>query len=59
MLNFDFPVPTRLVFGRDTQHQVGDLVVEYGGKKVLLLYGGGGVKRLYRQDVPEIFKSIA
>ena len=51
MLNFDFLVPTRLIFGRDTQRQVGALVAGYGGRKALLHYGGGSVKRtgLYDQ----------
>jgi len=50
MLDFDFLVPTRLVFGRDTQHQVGELVVKYGGKKVLLHYGGGSIKKIGLYD---------
>ena len=59
MLNFDFVVPTRLVFGRDTQHQVGELVAKYGGKKVLLHYGGGSIKKtgLYDQVTESLRKA--
>jgi alcohol dehydrogenase YqhD (iron-dependent ADH family) len=45
MTNFDFLVPTRLVFGKGTQKQVGGLLRRYGAKKALLHYGGGSVKR--------------
>ena len=44
MLNFQICTPTNLVFGKDTQHQIGELVKPYA-KKVLLHYGGGSVKR--------------
>ena len=45
MLNFDFLVSTRLVFGKGAQRETGRLVKEYGAKKVLLHYGGGSIKR--------------
>lgn len=44
MLNFDFYAPARIVFGKGTQNQTGDLLKEYGVKKVLLHYGGGSIK---------------
>lgn len=44
MLNFDFCLPTRLVFGRDTHRQIGELIRPYA-KKVLLHYGGGSIRR--------------
>ncbi|MBR6285575.1 MAG: iron-containing alcohol dehydrogenase [Bacteroidaceae bacterium] len=40
MQNFNFYAPTQIVFGRDTENQVASLVKKYGGKKVLLHYGG-------------------
>ncbi len=40
MKNFNYYAPTQVVFGRDTEKQVGELVKKYGGKKVLLHYGG-------------------
>ena len=43
MKNFDHVIPTRIIFGKDTEAQVGSLVKEYGFCKVLLHYGGGSV----------------
>ncbi len=45
MLNFNYFTPTKVVFGKDTETQVADLVKEFGGKKVLIHYGGGSVVR--------------
>ncbi|MDR3314365.1 MAG: iron-containing alcohol dehydrogenase [Oscillospiraceae bacterium] len=44
MQNFTFDIPTKLVFGRDTQKQIGALLKPYA-KKILLHYGGGSIKR--------------
>lgn len=44
MKNFDYCSPTRIVFGRGTQHQVGALVKEHADR-VLLHYGSGSIKR--------------
>ena len=38
--NFEFYSPTRVVFGKETEQQVGKLVREYGGSRVLVVYGG-------------------
>ena len=45
MLNFEFCSPTKFVFGRNTQEKVGTLVKEFGGSRVLVVYGGGSVVR--------------
>ncbi len=45
MDNFSFNMPTRIVFGRDTESEVGRLVARYGGTRVLVLFGGGSVVR--------------
>lgn len=45
MDNFVFHSPTEFVFGRDTQKETGKLVARYGGKNVLLVYGGGSAER--------------
>ena len=45
MLNFEFCSPTKFVFGRDMQHKAGELVKEFGGSRVLVVYGGGSVVR--------------
>ena len=45
MFNFEFYAPTRVVFGKDTEKQVGKLVKEYGGTRVLVHYGGQSAVR--------------
>ena len=45
MQNFVQYTPTKVVFGKDTQKEVGKLVCEQGAKRVLLVYGGGSVVR--------------
>lgn len=44
MLNFDFHSPTRILFGRNEEKRIGELL-EPQARKVLLHYGGGSVKR--------------
>ncbi len=38
--NFEYYSPTRVVFGKGTEQQVGKLIKEYGGSRVLIVYGG-------------------
>ncbi len=45
MFGFRYFTPTKVVFGKDTEYQVADLVKEFGGTKVLIHYGGGSVVR--------------
>ena len=45
MLNFDFYSPTYFVFGKDRENEAGKLVRRFGGSRVLIVYGGGSVKR--------------
>lgn len=45
MFGFRYFTPTKVVFGKDTENQVADLVKEFGGTKVLIHYGGGSVVR--------------
>ena len=45
MENFVYYSPTEFVFGRETQSETGRLVARYGGRRVLLVYGGGSVVR--------------
>jgi hypothetical protein len=44
MDNFKFYNPVKIVFGRDTISQIGELISQFGFKKVLILYGGGSIK---------------
>lgn len=56
MENFEFHAPTKIIFGKDTHKQVGEVISSYGYKKVLLHYGGGSVKKngLYESIVASL-----
>lgn len=43
--NFEFYSPTRVIFGKGTEQRVGALVREYGGTRVLIVYGGKSAVR--------------
>jgi len=45
MKDFNFYAPTQVVFGRQSEERVAELIKHYGGKKVLVHYGGGSAKR--------------
>lgn len=45
MNNFQYYTPTKVVFGKDTEKQAGELVKEQKCNKVLVHYGTGSVKR--------------
>ncbi len=55
MLNFDMHIPTRIIFGKDTQKEIGRLIKPYT-KKALLHYGGNSIKKsgLYDQVVASL-----
>ena len=44
MNDFSLHLPTKIVFGRDAESKIGEEAARYG-KKVLLHYGGGSIKR--------------
>lgn len=43
MFDFNYYTPTKVVFGKKTEEKVAELVKEFGGKKLLIHYGGGSV----------------
>ncbi len=43
--DFNFYAPTRVVFGRDSEKQLAQLIRQQGGKRVLVHYGGGSARR--------------
>ena len=45
MFGFNYYTPTKVVFGKETEMKVAELIREFGGKKVLIHYGGGSVVR--------------
>ena len=50
MINFEYYNPAKIIFGKGVENGVGREVAKYG-KRVLLHYGGGSIKRngLYRE----------
>lgn len=45
MNGFTFYTPTEIVFGRETETRTAELVKKHGGSRVLIVYGGGSVKK--------------
>lgn len=45
MDNFRFYSPTEFIFGRDTQKETGKMTANYGGVKVLVVYGGQSAEK--------------
>jgi alcohol dehydrogenase YqhD (iron-dependent ADH family) len=58
MDNFTFQNPTKIIFGKDAENQVGKEVKKYS-KKILLHYGGGTIKTtgLYDRVVASLEKA--
>ena len=45
MFDFKYYTPTKVLFGKNTEKKVAELIKEFGGKKVLIHYGGGSIIR--------------
>ena len=43
--DFNFYAPTRIVFGRESESQLPQLIKDNGGQRVLVHYGGGSARR--------------
>lgn len=43
MIDFDLVIPTKIYFGKDKENQVGQIINEYGYKKVIIVIGQGSV----------------
>ncbi len=56
--NFTFHNPTKLHFGEDSLNKLSEELTHYG-KKVMLCYGGGSIKRngIYDQVMAELKKA--
>ena len=58
MQNFDYMTPTRLIFGKGVVEQLPEVMSNYG-KKILLTYGGGSIKKIGLYDkVKELLKGF-
>jgi len=49
MQNFDYMTPTRLIFGKDCITQLPEVMAQFG-KKILLTYGEGSIKKIGLYD---------
>lgn len=45
MNSFTYSLPTEMVFGKGVENKAAELIKKYGGHNVLIVYGGGSVKR--------------
>ena len=57
MKDFNFYAPTRVVFGRESEEKLPQLIQQYGGGRVLVHYGGGSAKRSGLLD--KVFKMLS
>ena len=56
MQNFDYMTPTRLIFGKGVVEKLPEVMAQFG-KKILLTYGGGSIKKIgLYQKVYELLK---
>ena len=46
MIDFEYYNPAKIIFGKDSINKLGDLLVEYGATKLLLVYSGEFIKSL-------------
>ena len=49
MKNFDYMTPTRLIFGKNVIEKLPAVMAQFG-KKILLTYGGGSIKKIGLYD---------
>ncbi|MBQ3783202.1 MAG: iron-containing alcohol dehydrogenase [Lachnospiraceae bacterium] len=58
MQNFDYQTPTRLIFGKGVVEKLPEVMGQFG-KKILLTYGGGSIKKIGLYDkVKELLKDF-
>ena len=58
MQNFDYQTPTRLIFGKGVVDKLPEVMGQFG-KKILLTYGGGSIKKIGLYDkVKELLKDF-
>ena len=46
MQNFTYCAPTKVIFGRGIESQIGSTLKDMGARRVLIHYGGGSVKKI-------------
>ena len=45
MKDFEFYTPTRMIFGREKEKQLGQIVASYGFRKVMIHFGGKSARQ--------------
>ena len=55
MIDFNFVSPTKIFFGKGKEAQIGDILVEFGAKRVLIVYGS---KRIEADLLPLVLSKI-
>lgn len=58
MINFEFYNPTKVIFGKDTEKQVGNEIKSLGYNKVLIHFGGGGKYLIKSGLLDRVHKSL-
>lgn len=57
MRNFNYSIPTQIFFGKDQIKVLAEQIRNFGGSRILFVYGGGSIKRIGLYDkVLEILK---
>ena len=56
MQNFTYFAPTKIIFGKDTHKNVGEIIKGYGFSKIMMQYGKGSIKKSGLYD--EVMKSL-
>jgi alcohol dehydrogenase YqhD (iron-dependent ADH family) len=54
--NFSYHMYTEIVFGRGTEAELARLIRKYGGSRLMLVYGGGSIKKIGLYD--RVIKSL-
>jgi len=59
MNNFTYYNPTKIEFGKEKENNIGEYLMQANIKKILLVYGGGSVKRngLYQKIIASLNKN--
>ena len=59
MQNFTYFAPTKIIFGKDTHKNVGEIIKGYGFSKIMMQYGKGSIKKsgLYDEVIASLVES--
>ena len=51
MLDFIYYAPTKVIFGKDKEKEVGSIIKGYGYKKIMMQYGKDSIKKSGLYDI--------